>query len=74
MGGGGGKSTQSTVTKTDSENRYQTVNKVFDNAGNVYLQSPAAGTATATTPGPNSQETLLVAAAIIVGALIVSKA
>ena len=42
MGGGGGKSTQSSVTKTDSENRYQTVNKVFDNAGNVYFNTPTA--------------------------------
>lgn len=74
MGGGGGKSTQSSVTKTDSENRYQTVNKVFDSAGNVYLQSPAAGTATATTPGPSSQENLLVVAAIIIGAVLISKA
>lgn len=72
MGGGGGKSTQSSVTKTDSENRYQTVNKVFDNAGNVYFNTP---TATATTPtGPSSQDTLLAAAAIIVGAVIIARA
>jgi hypothetical protein len=71
MGGGGGKSTQSSVTKTDSENRYQTVNKVFDNAGNVYFNTP---TATATPSGPSSQDTLLAAAAIIVGAVIIARA
>lgn len=69
MGGGGGKTSQSTVTKTDSENTYLTLNKVFDNAGNVYLQSTPQPAATAS-PGGMDLNTKIALAALVTGGVM----
>lgn len=69
----GGDASQTSTTITDSQNRYQTINRVFDNAGNVYFNSaPQAGTTAAeAATGAMDSKTMIALAVVGVGAVIV---
>lgn len=71
--GGSSKSSQSTTTNTDSLNRYLTVNRVFDNAGNVTFGAPAPAAATEARAAGNTDKLALAAVGVGVALLFLRR-
>jgi len=65
--------TNRTTNVSDSYNTTNTVNRVFDNAGNtsVYVNSDAGEETTA--PSSDNNRNLIIAAAVIAAALIIGR-